>query len=127
MMEWMVDNWYLLVSLFAMLCSVTALFMQFSDKPRSEQLLALSEWLKFAVVEAEKALGSGTGQLKLRFVWNMAIERFSWIEKMLDFDRFSYYVDLALVWMKAQLESNKDISTYIEGGVTDDTGTEEVH
>ena len=126
-MEWLVDNWYLIVSLFALLCSVTALFMQFSDKPKEEQLLALSEWLKFAVVEAEKALGSGTGQLKLRFVWNMAIERFSWIEKMLDFGKFSYFVDLALVWMRSQLESNKDISTYIEGGVTDDKGSEEVH
>ena len=46
---------------------------------------------------------------------------------MLDFGKFSYFVDLALVWMRSQLESNKDISTYIEGGVTDDKGSEEVH
>ena len=72
-------------------------------------------------------LGSGTGQLKLRFVWNMAIERFDWLDRVMEFDKFSYYVDLALVWMREQLERNANISNYVEGGNADDTGTEEVH
>ena len=127
MMNWLMDNWYLLVSLVALLFSIASLVLGFSQKPTSEQLLALSEWLKYAVVEAEKALGTGTGQLKLRFVWNMAIERFDWIEKVVPFERFSYYVDLALVWMRRQLERNTNISTYVEGGKCDDTGTEELH
>ncbi len=127
MMEWMVDNWYMLVTLIAVLAALTSLVTHFAGRPNNEQLLALSEWLKFAVIEAEKALGSGTGQLKLRFVWNMAIERFDWLDRVMEFDKFSYYVDLALVWMKTQLESNTNISTYVEGGKADDGSAEEVH
>ena len=126
-MEWMVDNWYLIVTLVAVVTAIASLVFQFSGKPNTEQLMAVNEWLKFAVVEAEKALGSGTGQLKLRLVWNMAIERFDWLDRVMEFDTFSYYVDLALVWMRTQLENNEKISTYIEGGKADDGSTKEVH
>ena len=126
-MNFVVDNWYLLVTLIALIFSIISMIGQFAGKPNNEQLFALNEWLKWAVVEAEKALGSGTGQLKLRYVWNMAIERFDWLDRVMEFDKFSYYVDLALVWMREQLEKNANISTYVEGGNAHDTGSEEVH
>ena len=127
MMGWVVDNWYLLVTLIALIFSIISMIGQFAGKPNNEQLFALTEWLKFAVTEAEKALGSGTGQLKLRYVWNMAIERFDWLDRVMEFEKFAYYVDQALVWMREQLERNVNISTYVEGGNADDTGTKEVH
>ena len=126
-MNWVVDNWYLLVTLIALIFSIISMIGQFAGKPNNEQLFALTEWLKWAVVEAEKALGSGTGQLKLRYVWNMAIERFSWLDKVMEFEKFAYYVDQALVWMREQLERNGKISSYVEGGNADDSGTEELH
>ncbi len=126
-MNFVVDNWYLLITLVALIFSIISMIGQFAGKPNNEQLFALNEWLKWAVVEAEKALGSGTGQLKLRYVWNMAIERFDWLDRVMEFDKFSYYVDLALVWMRTQLENNEKISTYIEGGKADDGSTKEVY
>ena len=127
MMGWILDNWFMVITLLAVILAVASMLVQFAGRPNSEQLLALSEWLKYAVTEAEKQLGSGTGQLKLRYVWNMAIERFDWLDRVMEFEKFAYYVDLALVWMREQLEKNANIGTYVEGGIADDTGTKELH
>ena len=81
--------------------------------PSDDQKMALREWLRWAVTVAEKELGSGTGQLKLRQVWDMAIKQFPWITKCLSFDEFSAYVDEALTWMRLQLAQNERILSYV--------------
>lgn len=73
------------------------------------------EWLKWAVCVAEEELGSGTGQLKLRFVYDMFVEKFPVIASVLPFSIFSKWVDLALEWMREQLENNENIKLVIEG------------
>ena len=73
------------------------------------------EWLKYAVCVAEKELGGKTGQLKLRYVYDMFIEQFPAIATVVPFTIFSRWVDLALDWMKIQLEQNKNIKAMIEG------------
>lgn len=75
------------------------------------------EWLKFAVVEAEKYLGEKTGQLKLRQVYDWYTEQFPIIAALLPFSVFSDWVDEALETMKSWIDSNKDIKNYIDGGV----------
>lgn len=73
----------------------------------------VKEWLKYAVTMAEKELGSGTGQLKLREVYDWFLEMFPVFGKIVPFSIFSKWVDLALEWMREQLESNKNISNYV--------------
>lgn len=73
------------------------------------------EWLKWAVVYAEEQLGSGTGQVKLRLVYDMFVERFPVIASILPFNIFSKWVDLALEWMREELEKNENIRALIEG------------
>ena len=73
------------------------------------------EWLKWAVCYAEEQLGSGTGQLKLHMVYDMFIEKFPALASILPFTIFSKWVDLALEWMREQLEKNKNIKAIIEG------------
>ena len=75
----------------------------------------VKEWLKYAVIEAEEALGSGTGQVKLRMVYDMFIDKFPAIASVLPFVIFSKWVDLALKWMRQQLEQNQNIKKMIEG------------
>jgi hypothetical protein len=87
----------------------------FINLPRQKQIQALEEWLKWAVVMAEKKLGSGTGQLKLREVYEMAIAQFPWIAKSMEFEYFKCMVDEALQWMRKQLEDNKAIDEYVNG------------
>lgn len=73
------------------------------------------EWLKGAVAEAERYLGSGTGQLKLRMVYDMFIEKFPAFSMIVPFKLFSYWVDIALKWFAKQLESNVNVQNYVKG------------
>lgn len=77
------------------------------------------EWLKWAVCMAEKELGEKTGQLKLRYVYDMFVEKFPALASILPFSIFSKWVDLALEWMKDQLDKNAKIKAVIEGSKDD--------
>ena len=74
----------------------------------------VAEWLKYAVTEAEKYLGGGTGQLKLRQVYDWFTERFPIIAAILPFRVFSAWVDVALETLEKWNE-NKKIEEYIKG------------
>lgn len=114
-MEWLINNWYLVVGALALfLCAVFAV-IGFFKLPTDKQIDNLKEWLKLAVTQAEKELGSKTGQLKLRYVYDLAISKFSWVESFLTFEEFSDYVDEALIWLEAQLESNKAVQNLVKG------------
>lgn len=71
-------------------------------------------WLLYACGEAEKDLGSGTGVLKLRRVYDFFILRFPFLSKFVTFDYFAKLVDVALDELKALLSKNKDVKDYIE-------------
>jgi len=72
------------------------------------------EWLKYAVSEAEKQLGGGTGQLKLRLVYDWFVDKFPVIAAILPFSVFSAWVDVALATMKKWLGSNGSISSWVQ-------------
>lgn len=74
----------------------------------------LGEWLKSAVVEAEKLFGSKTGELKLQYVYNEAIKQFPIIATFLPFSLFKKFVDSALDWMEKQIDENLKVKDYIE-------------
>lgn len=113
-MDWMINNWFLIVAAVCMLSFFISLVVYFFKLPSEKQIANVKEWLKWAVTEAEKELGSGTGQLKLRFVYDMAVDKFPWILNLVSFDTFSGWVDEALEWMKVQLSKNAAISSFID-------------
>ena len=84
----------------------------FGKQDKETKIANIKQWLKLAVVEAEKALGSGTGQLKLRYVYDLAVKQFPWIVTLVTFEIFSGWVDEALDWMREQLKQNAAIDEY---------------
>lgn len=76
-------------------------------------LMGFKEWLVYAVAEAEKQLGSGTGQLKLRYVYDLAVVRFPIVSKIMPFNMFSSMVDAALNIMNTMIVNNEDIAVMI--------------
>ena len=87
-------------------------------------LMGFKNWLVYAVAEAEKVLGSKTGQLKLRMVYDMAVARFPIMAKMLPFNLFGKLVDSALDVMKDMIAKNENIAVaitnqidYVEGDI----------
>lgn len=81
------------------------------------QRAKIIEWMKFAVVEAEKFLGGGTGQLKLRTVYDWFIEQFPIVAAIVPFKVFSAWVDVALATMEDWINDNQQVKTYVTGEV----------
>ena len=73
----------------------------------------VKEWLIFACIQAEKTLGSGTGKLKLRTVYDMFINQFPFMSVLISFDTFSKWVDIALVEMREKKKKNEHIKEVI--------------
>lgn len=81
--------------------------------PLEKQLDKVRKWLLYAVTKAEQELGSGTGQIKLCYVYDMFVTRFTWLVKVISFEMFSTMVDEALSKMKSMLESNKAMQALV--------------
>jgi hypothetical protein len=76
-------------------------------------------WLVWAVSEAESVFGSNTGKLKLRYAYNLAINQFPIIAKIIPFSLFSRLVDSALNVMRDMIENNKSIADAITDEITE--------
>lgn len=115
-MEWLINNWYLIVAAVSVIAAIIFVAIKFFKMPTKEQINCLKEWLKLAVIQAEKELGEKTGQAKLRYVYDLFLTKFNWLAKVITFEQFSLYVDEALEWMRNQLESNEAIKNIVSGG-----------
>lgn len=90
-----------------------ALFTLFFALGKLEKEKVLN-WLVYAVTAAEKDLGTKTGKLKLRTVYERFVGAFPIFSLVLPFSTFSEWVDIALDEMKKMLE-NAAIKNYVEG------------
>lgn len=113
----MTENWYLFAAAVAAAVVIGVAIGKFLNLPTSAQIEKCKEWLVFAVTEAEKELGGGTGQLKLRTVYDLFVQRFPAVAKAISFDTFSAWVDEALKDMRNMLETNKAVKALVEGDV----------
>lgn len=84
------------------------------------------EWLKYAVAEAERMLGDGTGQLKLRLVYDWFVDKFPAVAAVVPFKVFSSWVDTALDAMKKWLETNWKVRKYVEEVTSDENYSKEL-
>ena len=121
MMTWLIENWMVVFGLAAAVIIAVLVVYRFFGLPTEKQQEKVKEWLIWACIEAEKALQSGTGQLKLRQVYDMfcAVPAFSWVAKVISFDVFSEWVSDALITVKEMLVNNEALSTYVYGDNAD--------
>ena len=114
-MEWLFENWFVVVGVVVILVSAGFASYKFLGLPTKDQVAKIKEWLLFAVTEAESELGSQTGILKLRMVYDLFVARFPMAAKAISFATFSYWVDEALDEMRELLASNEAIKEIIQG------------
>lgn len=116
-MNWIIENWFLIVALAACGVVIGVTIYMFIGLPTNKQKEKVKEWLIWACIEAERLLQSGTGQLKLREVWNMfcSVPAFSGVAKIVSFDMFSFWVTDALIAAKAMLINNRSLASYVYG------------
>ena len=115
-LKWISDNWVNLIIIGVFLAFMGYELAIFAKLPKEEQIKNVKAWLLYAVTEAEKELGSKTGALKLRLVYDRAVEKFSWLSTVVTFETFSGWVDEALEEMKKMLKDNKAVANYVGNG-----------
>lgn len=118
-MNFIIENWHIILFAIALCVALGVYIYKFVKSPKEAQIATVKEWLKYAVALAETEFGSGTGQLKLRMVYDMFISKFPTIARFVAFETFSKYVDEALVWLNSQLENNVSIATLVKGNHTE--------
>ena len=114
-MTFLIDNWYMFVAIIAVLIVIVAVAIKFFRGNWKNNLAKVREWLLYAVTVAEKELGSGTGALKLRYVYDMFTVKFPWLVKVVSFEMFSELVDDALDELMYMLKCNEAIEEYVVG------------
>ena len=115
-MEFIIDNWFVILAIIALAVMAAVFVWRFGSLPTEGQIAKVKEWLLWAVTQAEIDLGGGTGRLKLRQVYDLFVQRFPWLVKLITFEQFSALVDEALDEMRDMLATNTTVRQIVEGG-----------
>ena len=110
---WIFNNIDIVIGLLALVGAALIGTYQFIKLGKEKQIHKVKEWLIFATIEAEKALGAKTGQIKLRYCYDMFVDKFKFVALLITFDEFSSLVDEALESVRNMLESNEKIQEYV--------------
>lgn len=119
-MQFIVENWYIIVLVVAAVVAIVLAAVKFFKSSSKEQIEKIREWLLYATTLAEKELGGGTGKIKLRYVYDMFVEKFTWLAKIITFERFSNLVDEVLGDMNDLLTTNAAVNLYVNGPAEED-------
>lgn len=110
----MLENISVVIGIVALVAVIGLGVYNFIKLGKDKQLEMVKQWLLLAVIEAEKLLGNGTGQIKLRYVYDMFIDKFKLVALVISFEKFSEMVDEALDIMRNMLDSNQQLKIYIQ-------------
>ena len=113
MLEWLIENWFLVIGGIALIIALVIAICKFFGLPTKSQVVKIKEWLLYAVIECEVALGSQTGILKLRMCYDMFIAKFPIVARVISFERFSQWVDDALDRMREILKNNSAVNNFV--------------
>lgn len=114
-MNWLIDNFYLIVAMVAVVITVAVFCERFTKLPKEEQIENIKHWLVWLCIEAEKELQTGTGQAKLKRVYSVVCTTFTWVVKLITFEEFSKYTDDALLEAKTMIVNSPKLAEWIYG------------
>ncbi|WPK11828.1 hypothetical protein R6U77_18340 [Lysinibacillus louembei] len=120
MLNFLIEYWTLLIFLFVGFLLVLLVIFKLPMSLQEKLYEKIVEWLVYACIEAEKALGQGTGQVKLRYVYNLFIQRFPYLRYFISFETFTSLVAEALITVTKLLENNEDVMFYVYGTYLND-------
>lgn len=112
-MEHIANYWAVIIAGACTIGIVYLLIARFLALPTATQIKKVKEWLLYAVIQAEKELGGGTGEIKLRKVYDMFITKFPQLAVFITFEHFNRLVDDALDKMRKLLLENEQIKNEV--------------
>ena len=110
----LIEYWPAAVGIVSTIAAAAVAGVKFFKMQKDEQKRKIKEVLLAWVVDAEKTLGGGTGQIKLRYVYDLFISRFPDIAKVVKFETFSLWVDEALERMEEMLKENEALRNHVK-------------
>lgn len=116
--DFLAYNWSSIFLCAIVLVSFVFAIYEFFKKPSSAQLDSVKAWLLSAVTIAEKEFGSGTGAVKLSYVYSLFVEKFPALARLVNFDMFSGLVDEVLERFRNILKSNNNLQSYVNPNTT---------
>ena len=114
MLDYIINNWQTILVAVIILAVAGFAIYKFTTLTKAQQTNKIKSWLIWAVSEAEQYLGSGTGALKLRYVYNLFVTKFAFISCFISFEMFSAWVDEALVQMREMIDKNENIADILK-------------
>lgn len=117
MIDLIINFWDVAVGLLIIVAVGVVTVIQFIKSPKSSQMVKIKEWLIWACLEAERQMGSKLGTAKLRWTYDLFIQRFPFMSKIISFEIYSSLVDEALITVRKMLESNTKAREYVNGEV----------
>lgn len=112
--ELIIKNMGSIIGIIILIALIGLTIKEFIELGKEKQLEKVKEWLLYACIMAEKKLGGGAGQVKLRYVYDLFVEKFSFLKLLVTFEQFSEMVDEALVKMREMLEKNPNVAMLVE-------------
>ena len=100
----MMDYYNILIIAVLAIGAIIAIY-KFCKMERQQQMSKIKQWILIAVMEAESLLGSKTGQIKLRVVYNKFVDKFKVISHIISYEQFCILVDEALEEMKLMINN----------------------
>lgn len=82
---------------------------------KNQQIEITKKWLLWACAQAENALGSATGEMKLAKVYNEFVTELPQAAKVISYDEFTALVKVVLKEFESILNNNEAISNLING------------
>jgi len=115
-MIFLMENWYLFIGIAGVAVFIGFVIGRFLKLPKATQIATVKEWLLYVCIEAEKQFASGTGQIKLRWVFDKFVGRFPVIAQAISFGTFTVWVGEVLLEMNGILTMNKAVRDMVESG-----------
>ena len=115
-MIFLMENWYLFIGIAGAAVFIGFVIGRFLKLPKATQIATVKEWLLYVCIEAEKQFASGTGQIKLRWVFDKFVGRFPVIAQAISFGTFTVWVGEVLLEMNGILTMNKAVRDMVESG-----------
>ena len=109
---WIRENWYIFILFIGVISMMAIRVYEFFKQPNKEQLQQIQEWLVYAVARAEEVLGSGTGKMKLKYVYDMFVTKFPAFAMFISYEKFVEMTEKALKEFKEMIAENPKIKEF---------------
>ncbi len=109
---WIRENWYIFILFIGVISMMAIRVYEFLKQPNKAQLQQIQEWLVYAVAKAEEVLGSGTGKMKLKYVYDMFVTKFPAFAMFISYEKFVEMTEKALKEFKEMIAENPKIKEF---------------